>query len=123
MSSAEKSEIAQDTLSILLGGEPAARPSPPDWRHTTFEADRGVWSRYIGDYTTEQGPLRVYRENEKLLGFAAGTEVEFVPMSDTQFVMLCDQGSCDEARVEFRRQPDNSVVFLWQDDPYGRKNP
>ena len=123
MSSAEKSEIAQDTLSILLGGEPAARPSPPDWRHTTFEADRGVWSRYIGEYTTEQGPLRVYRENEKLLGFAAGTEVEFVPMSDTQFVMLCDQGSCDEARVEFRRQPDNSVVFLWQDDPYGRKNP
>ncbi len=123
MSSTEKSEIAHDTLSILLGGEPAQRPTPPDWRHTTFTADRGVWSRYVGEYSSEQGQFRVYRKNEKLLGFAAGTDVEFVPMSDTQFVMLCDQGSCDEAPVEFRLQPDNSVLFVWNDAPYGRKNP
>ncbi len=121
MSSAEKSEIAQDTLSIILGGEPAARPTPPDWRHTTFTADRSVWSRYVGEYTTAQGALRVYRQSEKLFGFAAGTEVEFVPMSDTQFVILCDQGSCDEVPVEFRVQPDGSVIFLWQGEPYGRK--
>jgi hypothetical protein len=65
----------------------------------------------------------VYRQNEKLLGFAAGTDLEFVPMSDTQFVMLCDQGSCDEVPVEFRSQPDRSVLFVWNDVAYGRKNP
>jgi CubicO group peptidase (beta-lactamase class C family) len=123
MSSAEKSQIAQDAVSVALGGEPAVHPTPPDWRHTTFTADRAVWSAYIGEYVTPQGPLRVYREGDKLRGFAAGTDVEFVPMTDTQFVMLCDQGSCDEVPVEFRPQPDGSVTFLWTGAPYARKAP
>ena len=38
LSSFEKAEIAQDTLTILLGGVPAARPVPPDWRQPTFAA-------------------------------------------------------------------------------------
>jgi hypothetical protein len=121
MSSAEKSEIAQDLLSIVLGGEAAARPTPVDWQHSTFTPDRTVWSRYLGEYTTQQGPLRVYRQDDQLVGFGAGTDLEFVPLSDSRFIMLCDQGSCDEAPVEFKTQPDGTVVFLWNGEPYGRK--
>jgi CubicO group peptidase (beta-lactamase class C family) len=121
MSSLEKSEVAQDILTILLGGEPAAHPAPPDWRHTTFTPDRAAWASYVGDYQSSQ-PLRVYRDADKLLGAAPGITIEFVPLSDTTFVMLSDIGALDEQTAEFRRQPDGSIAFLIHDQPFGMKN-
>jgi CubicO group peptidase (beta-lactamase class C family) len=70
MSSLEKAEIAQDTLVILLDGEPAARPARPDWRHSPFAADRAVWASYVGEYQTSDGSLRIYREGDRLLSAA-----------------------------------------------------
>ena len=120
MSSLEKAEVAQDTLAILLGGEPAARPAPPDWRHTTFTPDRAVWARYVGDYQSSQ-PLRIHRDADKLLGAAPGITIEFVPLSDTTFVMLSDIGALDEELAEFRRQADGSTLFLFHGQPFGVK--
>jgi hypothetical protein len=120
MSSLEKGEVAQDILTILLGGEPAARPVPPDWRQTTFTPDRAVWASYVGDYQSSQ-PMRVYRDADKLLGAAPGITIEFVPLSDTTFVMLSDIGALDEETAEFRRQADGSVVFLFHGQPFGVK--
>ena len=57
MSSLEKAEIAQDTLAIMLGGEPAARPARPDWRQSTFAPDRAVWANYVGEYQTSDGSI------------------------------------------------------------------
>jgi CubicO group peptidase (beta-lactamase class C family) len=120
MSSLEKAEVAQDVLTILLGGEPAARPAPPDWRHTTFTPDRAVWASYVGDYQSSQ-PIRVYRDADKLLGAAPGITIEFVPLSDTTFVMLSDIGALDEEPAEFRRQADGSTLFLLHGQPFGVK--
>ena len=120
MSSLEKAEVAQDVLTILLGGEPAARPAPPDWRHTTFTPDRAVWASYVGNYQSSQ-PMRVYRDADKLLGAAPGITIEFVPLSDTTFVMLSDIGALDEEPAEFRREADGSVVFLFHGQPFGVK--
>jgi CubicO group peptidase (beta-lactamase class C family) len=120
MSSLEKLEVAQDTLSILLGLEPVAQPAPPDWRHTTFTPDREVWASYVGEYQSSQ-PIRVYRDGDKLLGTAAGVTIEFVPQSDTEFIMLSDIGALDEQPAEFRRQPDGTVMFLFHGQPFGVK--
>ena len=120
MSSLEKVEIAQDVLALLLEGEPAARPIPADWRSTQFTPHRERWTAYIGEYQTAVGLLRVYREGERLLGLSADVPIEFVPQSDSQFVMLA-VGALDEAPVEFTEQPDGTVVILWQGQPLGVK--
>src|SRR5919202_1588172 len=78
MGSLEKAEIAQNLLTIVLGGEPVTRPAPPDWRQTTFTPDRAVWASYLGEYQAPQ-PIRVYQEGDKLLGAARGITIAFVP--------------------------------------------
>src|SRR5919202_232650 len=78
MSSLEKAEVAQNLLTIVLGGEPVTRPVPPDWRQTTFTPDRTVWASYLGEYQSPQ-PIRVYQEGDKLLGAARGITIAFVP--------------------------------------------
>jgi hypothetical protein len=65
--------------------------------------------------------MRVYRDADKLLGAAPGITIEFVPLSDTTFVMLSDIGALDEEPAEFRRQADGSVVFLFHGQPFGVK--
>ncbi len=120
LSSFEKAEVAEDTLTILLGGEPAARPIAPDWRRTTFVPDRAVWSSYVGDYLSSQ-PIRIYREADKLLGSGPGFSVEFVAQSDTTFLMLSNVGALDEQPVEFQRQPDGSVMMLFHGQTIGIK--
>ena len=120
MSSLEKAEIAQDTLAILLGGEPATRPTRPDWRETTVTPDRSVWNSYVGDYETTSGPMRVYREGDQLVGVTAGVALEFVPQSDTRFVLLA-VGHLDESPVEFVKNADGSVTFLFHGQPAGIK--
>ena len=112
MSSLEKAEIAQDALAIMLGGEPAARPARSDWRQSTFAPNRAVWANYAGEYQTPDGPLRVYREGDRLLGETGGLTMEFVAISDTQFVLLSDVSTLDEASVEFERHADASVVLV-----------
>lgn len=112
MSSLEKAEIAQDTLAIMLGGAPAARPAPSDWRQSTFAPDRAVWANYAGEYQTSDGGMRVYREGDRLLGEGGGLTMEFVPVSDTQFVMLSDVSTLDEVSVEFESQADAGVVLV-----------
>jgi len=112
MSSLEKAEIAQDILAIMLGGEPAARPAPSEWRQSTFAPDRAVWANYAGEYQTPDGSMRVYREGDRLLGEGGGLTMEFIPVSDTQFVMLSDVSTLDEVSVEFERRADASVVLV-----------
>jgi CubicO group peptidase (beta-lactamase class C family) len=120
MSGFEKAEIAQDIVAILLGGEPMARATPPDWRHTTFTPERSLWDAYVGEYEMTNGLLRVYREGDRLLGSAPGVSIEFVPQSDTTFIMLAI-AAIDEAPVEFVRQADGSVILAFQGRPLGIK--
>src|SRR5207244_1182240 len=90
MSSLEKVEITQDTLAIMLGGEPPARPILPDWRQSTFILNRDVWAGLVGEYRTSDGVLSVNRQGDTLLGSVAGVSIEFLAQSDTTFIMLSD---------------------------------
>jgi CubicO group peptidase (beta-lactamase class C family) len=121
MSSLEKAEIAQDTLAIVLGGEPAARPVRPDWRQSTAEADRTLWASYVGEYQTPVTTMRVYREGDRLLGEGGGVTLEFVPHSGTQFVILADVSTMDEQTVEFERLADGSVQLVFFGRPFAIK--
>lgn len=99
LSTMEKTEIAEDIMAIMLGGEPDSRPITPDWRHTNFIPDRSIWMAHEGDYQITDGPLHSYRSGDRLLGSALGLPVEFVPLGETQFVML----AVGPARREPRR--------------------
>jgi hypothetical protein len=90
MSSLEKAEIAQDTLAIMLGGEPAVWPVRPDWRQSTVAPDRTTRAGDVGEYQTPASARNVYQDGDKLLGSGGGLMIEFVPLSGTQFVMLSD---------------------------------
>ena len=120
MSSLEKAEIAQDIVAIVLGGEPAVRPTQPDWRATTFSPDRGVWNAYVGEYETVSGRLSIYQEGDKLLGLGGGIGIEFVPQSDTTFVMLT-AGALDEAPIDFVTHADGRVMLVFNGQPIGIK--
>jgi CubicO group peptidase (beta-lactamase class C family) len=122
MSSLEKAEIAQDTLAIVLGADPPVRPVAPDWRNSTFAPNRGAWAALVGDYQTSDGVLRVYREGDALLATVLGGSLEFLPQSDTTFIMLSGEFSAlDEVAAEFQRQADGSVVLQFMDRPFAVK--
>ena len=122
MSSLEKADIAEDTLAIMLGGEPPARPVLPDWRQSSFTPNRDAWATIVGDYHTSDGTLRVYRDGDKLLGSVAGVSLEFVPQSDTSFMMLSsDLSALDEVPAEFQPQADGSVILGFQGRPFAVK--
>jgi CubicO group peptidase (beta-lactamase class C family) len=122
MSSLEKGYIAEDALAIMLGGEPAARPVLPDWRQPSFMPNRDAWASIEGDYHTSDGVMRVYRDGGKLLGSVASIHLEFVPQSDTSFVMLsADLSALDEVPAEFQHQPDGSVIFGVAGRPFAVK--
>jgi len=122
MSSLEKAEIAEDTLAIVLGAEPPVRPVAPDWRHSTFAPNRAAWDALVGDYQTSDGVLRVHREGDTLFASVVGASVEFVPQSDTTFIMLSSEFSAlDEVSAEFQRQADGSVVLQFMGRPFAVK--
>ena len=70
-------------------------------------------------YDSPRRPMA--EDNTKESVIAAGLTIEFVPQSDTTFVMLSDLGALDEQPVEFRAQADGSVAFLLQGQPLGVK--
>ncbi len=121
MSSLEKAEIIQDTLAIVLGGEPPARPIMPDWRQSTFIPNREAWADLVGEFRTSDGVLSVSRDGDSLLGSVAGISIEFVAQSDTTFIMLSDSSALDEVVAEFLRQPDGSMVFQFFGRPFAVK--
>jgi hypothetical protein len=58
---------------------------------------------------------------DRLLSAGGGVTIEFVPQSDTQFVMLSEASALDEEPVEFQRQADGTVVLLFHGRPFGLK--
>ena len=107
-----KDELAEDVLRLVLGGEPAARPAPPDWRTTAFVSDPATLDAYAGEYQAPEGLVRITRHGDRLVGAGAGLEMEFVALSPTEFVLLTDLAAVDEAPVAFRPRPDGGVDLL-----------
>jgi CubicO group peptidase (beta-lactamase class C family) len=105
----EKEAVAEDVLRLVLGGNPAARAAPPDWRGTAFVPDPAVLDAYAGEYPAPEGLVRVSRRGDRLLGEGAGLELEFVALSPTEFVLLIDLSQLDEAPAAFRPRPDGAV--------------
>ena len=104
-----KDEIAEGVARLLIGLEPVLRTVPQTGPENTFVPNRAVWDRYVGEYGTSQGTLRIFRDGDKLAGGIMSFGFELEPISDTQFVLHTEISSFDETVIELRPEADGSV--------------
>lgn len=116
-----KDEIAEGVTRLLIGLEPVLREIPRLGAENTFVPDRAVWERYVGEYETPQGTLRVYRDGDKLVGSLMAFGFELEPISDTKFVIHTEISSVDETVIELRPEPDGSVSLYVKGQRFGVK--
>jgi CubicO group peptidase (beta-lactamase class C family) len=117
-----KDEIAEGVARLLIGLEPVLRTVPKTGPENTFVPNRAVWDRYIGEYETSQGTLRIFRDGDKLAGAIMSFGFELEPISDTQFVLHTEISSFDESIVELRPEPDGSVALYVKGQRFGVKH-
>jgi CubicO group peptidase (beta-lactamase class C family) len=116
-----KDEIAEGVTRLLLGLEPVLREVPQTGAANTFVPDRAVWDRYVGEYETPQGKLRISRDGDKLVGSISGFKLDLEPISDTKFVVHTEISSVDETVIELRPEPDGSVSIYVKGQKFGVK--
>ncbi len=116
-----KDEIAEGVARLLVGMEPVLREVPRIGPENTFVPDRAVWDRYVGEYETPQGTLRIFREGDKLAGAIMAFGFELEPLSDTKFVVHTEISSFDETVVELRPEADGSVSLYVKGQRFGVK--
>jgi CubicO group peptidase (beta-lactamase class C family) len=126
---ASLNQLAQALVAIALGGEPPVAPATVDVAHLpTAEPDRSTWDSYAGLYTRERDAVRVSRVGDHLvasiaggdilaiseaLGPNEGRDVDFVPTSATEFVLVGDSTLLDGTPASFGAGPDGNPVLLF----------
>ena len=83
--------------------------------------NRAVWDRYVGDYETSQGTLKIFRDGDKLAGTIQSFSFELEPISDTQFVLHTEISSFDETVVELRPDADGTLSLYVKGQRFGVK--
>jgi CubicO group peptidase (beta-lactamase class C family) len=116
-----KDEIAEGIARLLVGMEPVLREVPRIGPDNTFVPNRAVWDRYVGEYETPQGTLRIFREDDKLAGAIMAFGFELEPLSDTTFVIHTEISSFDETVIELRPEADGSVSLYVKGQRFGVK--
>jgi len=116
-----KDEIAEGVARLLLGMEPVPREVPRIGPENTFVPNRAVWDRYVGEYETPQGTLRIFRGGDDLAGAIMTFGFELEPLSDTTFVIHTEISSFDETVIELRPEPDGSVSLYVKGQRFGVK--
>jgi CubicO group peptidase (beta-lactamase class C family) len=125
---ASLNQLARALVAIALGGEPAVAPAPVDVAHLpTAEPDRTAWDSYVGMYTADRDAVRVSRAGDhlvasivdgdiltisKALGPNEGRDLEFVPTSATEFVLVGDSTLLDGVSVSFGVRQDGNPALL-----------
>jgi CubicO group peptidase (beta-lactamase class C family) len=116
-----KDEIAEGVARLLIGMEPVLREVPRIGPENTFVPNRAVWDRYVGEYETPQGTLRIFREGDRLAGAIMAFGFELEPLSDTTFVIHTEISSFDETVIELRPEPDGGVSLYVKGQRFGVK--
>ena len=116
-----KDEIAEGVARLLVGIEPVLREVPRIGPENTFVPNRAVWDRYVGEYETPQGTLRIFREGDRLAGAIMTFGFDLEPLSDTRFVIHTEISSFDETVIELRPEPDGSVSLYVKGQRFGVK--
>jgi CubicO group peptidase (beta-lactamase class C family) len=116
-----KDEIAEGVARLLIGIEPVLRDVPRIGPENTFVPNRAVWDRYVGEYETPQGTVRIFREDDKLVGAIMAFDFELEPLSDTKFVLHTEISSFDETVVELRPEQDGGVSLYVKGQRFGIK--
>jgi CubicO group peptidase (beta-lactamase class C family) len=130
-------QLAEDVVTIALGGEPPARQAPIDDTHVPkVEPDRSAWASYVGLYTGERDAIRVSPVGDHLVATIAGGDIlasarafgpderfeaDLVPTSATEFVSVGDTALLDGAPVAFKLAPDGKPVLILGGAPFGSR--
>jgi hypothetical protein len=101
--------------------EPVLRMVPQTGAANTFVPNRADWDRYVGEYETSQGTLRIVRDGDKLAGGIMSFGFQLEPISDSQFILHTEISSFDETVVELRPEADGSVSLLVKGQRFGVK--
>jgi CubicO group peptidase (beta-lactamase class C family) len=116
-----KDEIAEGVARLAIGMEPVLRMVPQTGAANTFVPNRADWDRYVGEYETSQGTLRIVRDGDKLAGGIMSFGFQLEPISDSQFILHTEISSFDETVVELRPEADGSVSLLVKGQRFGVK--
>jgi CubicO group peptidase (beta-lactamase class C family) len=128
-------QLADDLVTIALGGEPAQHPAPPDLaKLPEANPDRSAWDSYVGLYRADRDAIRISRRGYQLVATIAGGDllaiaqglgpdegrsVDLVPISPTDFVFLGDTTVLDGIPVSFKAGPDGRMLLMFGGAPFG----
>jgi CubicO group peptidase (beta-lactamase class C family) len=128
-------QLADDLVTIALGGEPAQHPAPPDvTKLPEATPDRSAWDIYPGLYKAARDAIRISRQGDRLVATIAGGDllaiaqglgpdegrsVDLVPISPTDFVFLGDTTVLDGIPVSFKAGSDGRTMLMFGGAQFG----
>jgi CubicO group peptidase (beta-lactamase class C family) len=116
------SEIAKGIATLLLGGEPEASRVPLERGPSAFKPDPATWHKYVGDYETQLGLVRIFIEGNKLLGTANDLRFELEAYGDNDFVLRGEVGSLEGHGASFLLEAGNWATLVLDGQPFGKRN-
>lgn len=114
-------EITRGVATLLLGGQPAPSSELPEREPSTFKPNPDLWQKYVGDYETEQRPVQLYIEGNRLLGQTGDLAFELEAYGDNDFVLRGDVGTLEGHAVTFKVSADQGVMFMLDGNVFGHK--
>jgi CubicO group peptidase (beta-lactamase class C family) len=114
-------EIGRGVATLLLGGQPEAASVLQKREPSTFKPDPSVWQQYVGDYKTEQGLVRLYKEGNRLLGKMGNLQFELEAYGDNDFVLRGEVGALEGHAVTFNVSADQGVLLMLDGKVFGHK--
>jgi CubicO group peptidase (beta-lactamase class C family) len=115
-------EIAKGIATLLLGGEPEESRVPLERGPSEFKPDPVTWQKYVGEYQTQSGLVRIYVEGNKLLGKANGLPFELEAYGDNDFVLRGEIGTLEGHAASFLLEAGNRATLVLDGQPFGQRN-
>ena len=114
-------EIAKGIATLLLGGEPDASRVPLERGPSAFKPDPAIWQKYVGEYQTQLGLVRLYVEGNKLLGKASDLPFELEAYGDNDFVLRGEIGTLEGHAASFALEAGNRATLVLDGQPFGQR--
>ena len=106
---------------MLLGGEPDASRVPLERGPSAFKPDPAIWQKYVGEYQTQLGLVRLYVEGNKLLGKANDLPFELEAYGDNDFVLRGEIGTLEGHAASFLLEAGNQATLVLDGQPFGQR--
>lgn len=106
--------LVGNVLAILAGGEAkpfTSTPAPPPVAPAAVPIAPAVRDRWVGDYDTRYGDLRIFVRDDSLLAHTEGMDIPLAAIDDSTFALVTDLVSETGQAFQFRRR--GPAVTVW----------